>query len=214
MKWMVVFSCMAASLFSTPKAVVFDFGNVMASPDPNHVIQFLSTTFSLNEEEFKKANDEKKFAMKRGISEENYWIEFGEKKGISMPENWADLYQAELKAALGINEKMYALVDELKAQVQVAMLSNIWESLAKRISVHGLYDPFEPCLLSYQMGVEKPDPKAYQLLLEALPHQPKEIVFIDDLPENVEAASALGLDAILFESAEQIRTELKDRGLL
>lgn len=41
-----------------------------------------------------------------------------------------------------------------------------------------------------------------------------EIVFIDDKAENVEAAKKIGIDAIVFESSEQLRTELLQRKLL
>jgi hypothetical protein len=36
---------------------------------------------------------------------------------------------------------------------------------------------------------------------------------IDDLPENIAAAKQCGIDAVLFESVEQIQMELNDRGL-
>ncbi len=64
------------------------------------------------------------------------------------------------------------------------------------------------------MGLEKPDPKAYQLLLEKVELPANEVVFIDDLEENVEAAKKLGIDAIVFKSAEQVRHELAKRGLI
>ena len=64
------------------------------------------------------------------------------------------------------------------------------------------------------MGLEKPDPKAYQLLLEQLALPANEVVFIDDKEENVEAARKLGVDAIVFESAQQVHAELAERGLI
>lgn len=41
-----------------------------------------------------------------------------------------------------------------------------------------------------------------------------DVVFIDDKLENVDAAKTLGIDAVLFESADGIREELRKRGLL
>lgn len=110
---------------------------------------------------------------------------------------------------------MYALVDQLKEQqIPVALLSNIDERLSKLIRDFGLYEPFEPCLLSCEIGVEKPDLKAYELLVKTLNLPAKDVVFIDDRPENVEAAKTIGLDAILFESEQQLRNELNIRGAL
>ncbi len=215
MKWFAVFSLLFSSLFSAPKAVVFDFGNVMASPDPSRIVEFVCSSLQIPPSEFKAANEEKRACVKRGLKEEEFWIAFGKKKGIFLPVNWELSYQSELKAALHPDEAMYALVDELRERgIRVGMLSNIWESLAEKVRAHGLYEPFSPCLLSCEIGVEKPDRKAYSLLLEALDLPASAVVFIDDCAENVAAGRNAGLDAILFESSEQIRRELAARELL
>ena len=110
---------------------------------------------------------------------------------------------------------MYGLVDELREQqIPVAFLSNIDERLSKLIRDFGFYEPFDPCLLSCETGIEKPNPKAYEILLAKLDLPAKEILFIDDRPENVEAAKKIGIDALLFESLEQLRKELLKRELL
>ena len=107
---------------------------------------------------------------------------------------------------------MYSLVEELQnQQIRVGLLSNVDKRFAKLIGDLGFYQPFDPCLLSCEMGVEKPDPKIYEMLIERLGFPAEEIVFIDDNVENVKAAKKLGLDAIAFESEEQIRKELNQR---
>lgn len=63
------------------------------------------------------------------------------------------------------------------------------------------------------MGLEKPDSKAYDLLIKTVKIAPEQIVFIDDKAENVEAAKAMGIDAILFESELQVKAELARRGM-
>jgi 2-haloacid dehalogenase len=60
----------------------------------------------------------------------------------------------------------------------------------------------------------KPDPAIYQLLVERHAVDPEKAVFVDDAIKNVEAAAALGFDAIQFRSPEQLREELLQRGLL
>ena len=86
---------------------------------------------------------------------------------------------------------------------------------ARHLEERGLYAPFDHSLrlLSYEMGVEKPDPRAYQILVDTLHLPPSDIVFIDDKWENINAAKEMGIDAILFESPEQIYRELEQRGL-
>ncbi len=215
MNWLIAFAILTSTLLAAPKAVVFDFGDVMASPDPSHIVRFICSSLQISPAEFRAANEEKREAVKRGLKEEEFWIAFGETRDVFLPENWTLAYQQELKEALHPDREMYALAHKLKeGGICVGMLSNINESLAEKVRAHGLYDPFDPCFLSCEIGAEKPDPKAYALLLEALSLPASEVVFIDDRIENVEAARAIGLDAILFKSPDQIRIELTARELL
>ena len=48
-------------------------------------------------------------------------------------------------------------------------------------------------------------------MLEQVNVDPKSCIFIDNKQENVDAAKALGIDAILFTTPEQIKTELAQR---
>ncbi len=68
--------------------------------------------------------------------------------------------------------------------------------------------------VSWKTGVRKPDPKAYLRPIEELGGQPERFVFVDDRPVNVDAARAVGMQGILFEHADQLRTELGAFGLL
>lgn len=68
-------------------------------------------------------------------------------------------------------------------------------------------------LISYQVGVTKPDPRIYQLLLERFSINANEAVFIDDNQRNVEAAIDAGMHGIIFESYEQANDELRKLGV-
>ena len=52
---------------------------------------------------------------------------------------------------------------------------------------------------SYQMGVAKPDPRFFRIILDALGCEPRATLFIDDVAENVETARTLGIEAVLFD---------------
>jgi HAD superfamily hydrolase (TIGR01509 family) len=153
--------------------------------------------------------------VKQGKTDEEFWLGFAKEKGIALSVDWVDSLKAVMKEAIGVNSQMYALVEELRErQIPIALLSNIDERLSKLIREFGLYAPFNPCLLSCEIGVEKPDPKAYECLLTNLNLPAQEILFIDDRLENVEAARKMGIDALLFESLQQLRQELIKRQLL
>jgi 2-haloacid dehalogenase len=74
-------------------------------------------------------------------------------------------------------------------------------------------DEFDGILLSGQVGVGKPDPAIFRLFLVRFGLTAESTVFIDDNPANVAAARSLGLQALLFENAAQIRLELQALGL-
>lgn len=51
----------------------------------------------------------------------------------------------------------------------------------------------------------KPDPRAYQLALEATGAAPDRVLFVDDQPANVDGALAVGMDAVWFDIADAER---------
>ena len=63
-------------------------------------------------------------------------------------------------------------------------------------------------LVSFRVGMTKPDPRMFSLFLEQYGLRPKECVFVDDTAENVEAARGLGFTGIQFTSFEQLIDEL------
>lgn len=54
--------------------------------------------------------------------------------------------------------------------------------------------------ISGDLKMKKPDPRIFQLTLEKLGCPPEECVYIDDRRYNLEAAQALGMDTVLFNS--------------
>ena len=68
--------------------------------------------------------------------------------------------------------------------------------------------------VSCETGVRKPDPKAYRHAADSLDVRPEACIFVDDRRTNVDAACAVGMDGILFESAAQLRDALVARHIL
>jgi epoxide hydrolase-like predicted phosphatase len=214
----MLFSLLAAvaPLVAAPQAVVFDWGDVLATPGKHRykIVEFLCETIHIEKADFERVNEEKRKAVSLGQSETAFWQTLAQEKGIELPHNWAESYKEAFKASVGANDKLYALVGQLKRKgVRVGLLSNIDSRYTPVLRDLGFYEPFDPCLLSCDIGLEKPDPKIYQLLLDTLQMPANKIVFIDDKQENVEAANRLGMDGIVFESAEQVHSALKERGI-
>ena len=64
-------------------------------------------------------------------------------------------------------------------------------------------------LVSFLAGKTKPDPEMYSMFLEKFGLRAEECVFIDDTPENVDAADALGLAGIVFHDLEGLLSSLR-----
>lgn len=72
---------------------------------------------------------------------------------------------------------------------------------------------FHSFVLSYEVGAMKPSPLIYRKAIEAAGCLPAECFFTDDIKAYVEGAKQLGIDAVQFQSAAQIETELIQRGV-
>ncbi|RYY41395.1 MAG: HAD family phosphatase [Chitinophagaceae bacterium] len=72
---------------------------------------------------------------------------------------------------------------------------------------------FEGIVLSGAEQQTKPQPGIYQRLIERYALNPAQCIFIDDRATNVETATRLGMDGIVFESPETLNRELRQRGI-
>jgi 2-haloacid dehalogenase len=73
---------------------------------------------------------------------------------------------------------------------------------------------FDSILLSADVGMAKPEPEIYQVLLQRIGLEPHQCLFIDDSEPNVLAARELGIDAIHFKSPEELLSEFLSRNLI
>lgn len=73
---------------------------------------------------------------------------------------------------------------------------------------------FEYIALSGRLKLVKPQPEIYAHLQERIARPAEECLFIDDSLGNVEAARQCGWQAIHFSAPEDLRAELRQRGIL
>ena len=109
-----------------------------------------------------------------------------------------------------------ALLHELVARrVPLFALSN-WsaDTFERTRSLFPFLSAFDGLVISGRIGLAKPDPRIFAHLLEAHALEAGETLFVDDRAYNVEAAGALGLEAVLFEGPALLRAALVQRGLL
>jgi glucose-1-phosphatase len=70
---------------------------------------------------------------------------------------------------------------------------------------------FHDLVLSYEVKAMKPSPAIYQAAIARAQCRPEECFFTDDIPAYVEGARQQGIDAVQFESCEQLMRELAAR---
>jgi len=104
-----------------------------------------------------------------------------------------------------------AVLHELKARgVRLYALTNFssetWPIALARCPTLAL---FEDVVVSAEIGLVKPDPRIYAHAISRCRLRPAHTVFVDDLPVNVEAATAAGLQALHFTTPERLREDLE-----
>ncbi|WP_210443386.1 HAD-IA family hydrolase [Nocardioides sp. SYSU D00065] len=93
-----------------------------------------------------------------------------------------------------------ALLDWFAAQRPArltAILSNSAPGAREAERCHGFEEVADDIVYSHEVGLAKPDPAAYALATRRLGVEPGEVVFLDDVEANVEAARAYGWHAVL-----------------
>jgi putative hydrolase of the HAD superfamily len=100
-------------------------------------------------------------------------------------------------------------------RVRLATLNNESEALNRhRIALFGLRDIFPTFFTSCWLGVRKPTRQIYERVLGMTEADPMRTLFVDDRPQNLAPAAALGLRTMHFQSAAQLRADLGARGVL
>ncbi len=138
---------------------------------------------------------------------ENFFEKTKPSLGITIEEMNAIL--EDIHSPERIDARMVACIEELKKKYKIALLTSFgWNLQWFLKDVFGIYHLFDVVESSEDMGVKKPDPAAFQYVLDRLGLPADETVFIDDNPVNVAAAETLGIHGIVYRDFEQCRREL------
>ena len=109
-----------------------------------------------------------------------------------------------------INPELVAYIDKLHEKYKTALLTNAHASFIKPlIERTGLKKVFDEVVISSEVGIIKPDPRIYEYVLKLLNVHAEEAVFIDDSPPRVEGAKTTGMQAILYQDFNQMKSDLE-----
>ncbi len=104
------------------------------------------------------------------------------------------------------DDRVIAWIGELRAQgLRTGILSNLPQPLGEHLRIdRRLLKHFDYITFSNELKVIKPEAAIYQHMIHGLGIAPEDGLFLDDRPENVEGARAVGLHAELFNSWEDL----------
>lgn len=203
---------MADSLIT---AVAFDLGGVLIDWNPRHLYrQLISDQDELEHFLSRICTPEWHLAHDKGVDTEQSCRELAQ-----VHPEYADLIMAWAHRGedmvAGVFDDTVAVLAELRSGgVRCFALSNMepdtFVKRRRRFAFFGLLDGW---VISGHEGVAKPDRAIFEILLSRYGLEPAATVFIDDNLANVAAAERLGVVAIEFTTAAQLRKELSDLGL-
>lgn len=198
------------------KAVGFDLGGVVAGTAVPQLLEKAPRVLGVELQQFIDAMELYRPQYERGeITTEQFWQGVTAKLGIAYNADrdlkvWVDGFVESSP----VRPEMLGLADRLQANAyKVGMFSNTNEQHVEINSKRGIFEHFPICLMSNEVGTRKPEPRSYQLLAEKLGVEPTEMVFIDDLEENVAGAKTLGIHAIKFSGYDALIEELQALGV-
>ena len=209
-----------------PQVLYFDLGNVLLSFSHDRMCQQMADVAGVSRERIREA------VFGADMSSVQWQYEVGR---ITSDEYYEGICQqlgcrpdrARLEHAVcDIFEPIVATWELVKALAaadqRLAILSNC-NLLHWRFITDGRFpllcdastagDPFAWCITSFEAGSMKPDRGIYDAAIERAGVPPEAIFFVDDRPENVEAARAAGIDAVVYEGTLKLVDDLCRRGI-
>ncbi len=195
------------------KIFLFDIGNVLVDFEFEQLYEIHARHSGRPVVPFTVQELQMRDAMERGEMSDREWVDYlNEYRGLGWNED--DLVKA-WQSMFTKNEVGYGLFRKaITSGAQVYTLSNIAKHHIDAIenSWNDFFDGATGLFLSYQIGVRKPHPDIYRHALNELGVAGDQCVFIDDLPENIEAARSVGIHAHHFipENHAAIRAALAE----
>jgi 2-haloacid dehalogenase len=200
----------------TYDAVIFDIGGVILDWDPRHLYRslipdpdemewFLSEVCS----DAWNAEQDRGRAFSEGVEEavarhpghreliEAYWKRWPETLGGAIP---------------GTSE---LIAEAAEAGIALFAITNFSaETYPAAVAGHEVLSRFQDVVVSGEVKMIKPDPAIFHYALDRFGLAPHQALFVDDKPANVASAERLGMGAVLFTGADDLRERMKRSGLL
>jgi len=198
------------------RAVVLDYGEVLCLRPNVASLSRMARVFGIEPGPFLGFYVSSREPYDQGaITAENYWLSFACLLGVQIDAKLIEKLRCwDTEMWSRINPNMTEWLERLNgAGFKTALLSNMELDMAVYARKHFQWlGHFHHQLLSCELGLIKPDLRIFHECLRRVGVRPGEALFVDDRQVNVDAAEAIGMRAIRFQSVEQLRTELQEMG--
>jgi glucose-1-phosphatase len=197
------------------RAIIFDIGRVLIRVDISRAMDGLATGLSLTPHDVWSA-----------IENDPLWLDWQE--GRISPRDWHLHLAKRLVASLTFEQfsevwnraldprpiHSESFLEKLSKNYRLALLSNTDPIHMSHEEARFPFFRFFPIrIYSHRVGASKPDPLIYREALKACKVRAEEAVYIDDVAAYAEAAQRLGMTGIVFQSPEQLQSDLRNLGI-
>jgi putative hydrolase of the HAD superfamily len=196
------------------EAIVFDIGGVLYENIQEFFLPDLARRHGLDPDHVLSLGYRHGTAWGLGqATEEAYWR--GILADAGLDPTLLPALVTETAAYIRRIPETWDLVRSLSPDLRLGILSNTtWEWVERLRAAEDWQGRFDPILLSCDVGLCKPNPRIFALLLERLGLPGQQVLFVDDREDNLAAAAALGIQGHLFTDAVSLRRELAPLGAL
>ncbi len=188
------------------KLFIFDMGGVVTT-NASEARGRPAAALGVTQEEMDNATGDLFDQLTVGkISVKEFWKTVGDRLGKKIDTDYFHLFFHPV-----LNEGTKKIILALrKKSFRVVCGTNTIESHYLNHITRGDYAFFDQTYASQMMGVKKPDPQFWKMILDAEKCTPSDAFFTDDLEANVQAAAALGIHAVQFTDAKDLRRAIKE----
>ena len=182
------------------KAIIFDLGGVLLNISyKNTITEFSNIGIENSSSFYSKKSQENIFNLLEtgDISEEDFVSEI--KKSCKNASSKQILF-AWNAMLLDLPENITPLLKKLKKDYSIFLLSNTntihvkqFKNILGDCKYNEFFRLFNKIYYSHEIGLRKPNKKAFQIILEENNLNPKNVLFIDDSPQHIEGAKKLGI---------------------
>jgi glucose-1-phosphatase len=197
------------------RAVIFDIGGVLIRVDISRAMDGLVSGLSMTPQEVWSAiqRDRHWLDWQEGrISPRDWHLHLAKRLGVSLTfEQFSEVWNRALDPDPILAE---SFPEKLSKNYRLALLSNTDPLHMSHEEARFPFFRFFPVrIYSYRVGASKPNPIIYREALKACKVQAEEAVYIDDVAAYAEAARRLGMTGIVFQSPEQLQSDLGALGI-